>query len=38
MIGIEYPLNDMEPYEYDNAVKVQEQLIGMGIPATLYAK
>jgi len=38
MIGIEYPLNDMEPYEYDNAVKVQGKLIGMGIPATLYAK
>ena len=35
MIGKEYPLEGMEPYDQEDAVKVQEKLIGMGIPAVL---
>jgi len=35
MIGKEYPLEGMEPYDQEDAIKVQEKLIGMGIPAVL---
>jgi len=35
MIGMDYPLGDMEPYQYDDAVKVQEKLINLGVPAVL---
>ncbi|KAL7543985.1 hypothetical protein ACHAXR_013381, partial [Thalassiosira sp. AJA248-18] len=31
----DYPLEEMQPYEYDDAVKAQEKLISMGIPAIL---
>ena len=33
MIGQEYPLGDMEPYDYVDAVIVQKKLRGMGVPA-----
>jgi len=35
MIGMEYPLGNMEPYQYDDAVEVQEKLIELGVPAVL---
>ena len=37
MIGTEYPMGDMPPYDYDDAVKVQEKLTEMGVPAVLAA-
>mmetsp|Transcript_28705 Transcript_28705/g.36981 ORF Transcript_28705/g.36981 Transcript_28705/m.36981 type:complete len:131 (-) Transcript_28705:40-432(-) len=37
MIGVDCPFGDMEPYEHDSAVKVQEKLLRMGIPTTLYS-
>ena len=35
MIGLDYALDDMEPYKYEDALKVQEKLRNLGIPATL---
>ncbi|KAL9178626.1 hypothetical protein ACHAXT_001964 [Thalassiosira profunda] len=37
MIGTEYPMGDMPPYDYDDAVKVQEELTEMGVPTVLAA-
>lgn len=35
MMNTEFPLDGMEPYAYDDAVKVKEKLETMGITATL---
>ncbi len=35
MIGQEYPLGDMQPYEYDDAVIVQQKLRDIGVPSIL---
>lgn len=35
LIGMEYPLDDMPPYDYVDAVRVQDKLIEMGVPAVL---
>lgn len=38
MLGRKYALEDMEPYDYDEAIKVQEKLIGMGVNTILQER
>lgn len=38
MIGTEYPLKDMDPYNYEDAIVVQEKLRRLGVEATLYSE
>ena len=35
MMNMEYPLDDMEPYEHDDAVAVRDKLLEFGVPAVL---
>jgi hypothetical protein len=35
MIGQQYPLGDMKPYEYDDALIVQQKLRDLGVPSIL---
>lgn len=30
-----YPMEGMEPYDYENALEVKERLMSLGVPATL---
>jgi len=38
MIGVDYPLENMDPYNYDDAVRVQNKLRQLGVKAELYSK